>query len=268
MIKHSNKMPLFRSICTHLSSCFNPISEHCHPLGWRCLKKYLISEHCHPKSKCIHLVIFLFRSMCTQLLGSTAFRSIATQFTACIFYICASIMIDNKLAHNNMAGKLTDMSKLKQVLQLHESGLSNRSIASQLGLYKETVNKYIRQFKALSFEVKELLQKDDPKLERLFNGGSPAYVDKRFDNFSKRLHYLEAKLNRKHVTRLLLWEEYIAEYSGDCGSILFCFHLNQRAIVRPLYRLGGHACQGVFQRGACSHGHTGAKQRLLKTSCP
>lgn len=57
------------------------------------------------------------------------------------------------------------MSKLKQVLQLHENGISNRSIALQLGLYKETVNKYIRQFKALSLEVQELLQKDDPKLE-------------------------------------------------------------------------------------------------------
>ena len=42
-----------------------------------------------------------------------------------------------------MAGKITEMSKLKQILQLHESGVSNRSIASQLGIYKETVNKYI-----------------------------------------------------------------------------------------------------------------------------
>lgn len=53
-----------------------------------------------------------------------------------------------------MAGKITEMSKLKQALQLHESGVSNRSIASQLGIYKETVNKYIRQFKTLSVSVK------------------------------------------------------------------------------------------------------------------
>lgn len=52
-----------------------------------------------------------------------------------------------------MAGKITEMSKLKQALQLHESGVSNRSIASQLGIYKETVNKYIRQFKTLSVSV-------------------------------------------------------------------------------------------------------------------
>ena len=131
-----------------------------------------------------------------------------------------------------MAGKLTDMSKLKQVLQLHESGTSNRAIATQLRLYKETVNKYIRQFKALSLDVKELLQKDDPELERLFNGGAPAYVDTRFDDFSKRLPYLEAELKRKHVTRLLLWEEYIAEYPGGYGFTQFCFHLKQHAIAQ------------------------------------
>lgn len=106
--------------------------------------------------------------------------------------------------HNMMAGKITEMSKLKQVLQLHENGVSNCSIASQLGIYKETVNKYIRQFKTLSVSVKELLEKDEPELECLFNGGAPAYADKRFADFSKRLPYLEKKLRHKHVTRMQL----------------------------------------------------------------
>ena len=131
-----------------------------------------------------------------------------------------------------MAGKITEMSKLKQVLQLHHSGVSNRSIASQLGLYKETVNKYIRQFKGLSIDLQEVLQKDNPELEHLFNGGSPAYVDKRFEDFSKRLPYLEKELTRKHVTRLRLWEEYITEYPCGYGYTQFCFHLNQHAAIQ------------------------------------
>lgn len=42
----------------------------------------------------------IIRSIPTQSFGSTAFRSIGTQFTTCIFYICASILIDNKLGQN------------------------------------------------------------------------------------------------------------------------------------------------------------------------
>ena len=108
-----------------------------------------------------------------------------------------------------MAGKLLQMSKLKQVLQLHVTGASNRSIASKVGLYKETVNKYIRQYKTLSIDLQELLQKDSPELEQIFSGGSPAYVDKRFADFSKRLPYLEKELARKHVTDH-------TEYLRDC----------------------------------------------------
>ena len=98
-----------------------------------------------------------------------------------------------------MAGKTTHMSTLKQVLQLHKSGVSNRSIGSQLRIYKETVNKYIRQFKALNIEVDTLLQKDDPELEYIFNGAAPTYVAKRFEDFVKRIRYLGQELNNPYL---------------------------------------------------------------------
>ena len=37
-----------------------------------------------------------------------------------------------------MAGKIINMSKVKQVLRMHAQGFSNRSIADKLGLYKGT----------------------------------------------------------------------------------------------------------------------------------
>ncbi len=35
-----------------------------------------------------------------------------------------------------MAGTITAMSKIKQIIQLHKAGISNRSIAIQLGIKK------------------------------------------------------------------------------------------------------------------------------------
>lgn len=232
MKENSFKNQLFRSIYTHPDECFDPISEHCHPLIFGRFKMYLVSEHCHPKMKDKGLAILVFRSITTHLVPLIAFRSIATQSNVTSLYLCALNLTGNKLMHKTMAGKITEMSKLKQILQLHESGVSNRSIASQLGIYKETVNKYIRQFKTLSVGVKELLEKDEPELERIFNGGAPAYTDKRFDDFSKRLPYLEKELGRKHVTRMQLWEEYITEYPAGYGFTQFCFHLNQHRIAQ------------------------------------
>ena len=80
--------------------------------------------------------------------------------------------------------------------------------------------------------VKELLEKDEPELERIFNGGALPYTEKSFDDFSKRLPYLEKGLGRKHVTRMQLWEEYIAEYPAGYGFTQFCFHLNQHRIAQ------------------------------------
>ena len=39
-----------------------------------------------------------------------------------------------------MAGKITSMSKIKQVLIMHKQGMSNRDIASEIGINKCTVN--------------------------------------------------------------------------------------------------------------------------------
>ena len=44
--------------------------------------------------------------------------------------------------------------------------------------------------------VKKLLEKDEPELERIFNGGALPYTEKCFDDFSKRLPYLEKGLGR------------------------------------------------------------------------
>lgn len=144
-----------------------------------------------------------------------------------------------------MAGKTTAMSKLKQALQLHELGCSNRSIASSLGLHKDTVNKYIRQMKRLPLGIKELLSKEDPELDRLFNAGNPAYADKRFDDLANRLPYLQNELKKKHVTRRLLHEEYIREYPGGYGFTQFCFHLKQHLKASPVSTV----LTGTYQAG-------------------
>ena len=71
-----------------------------------------------------------------------------------------------------MAGKLTSMSTIKQLIQLHESGVSNRQIARTLGLNKGTVNDYVNRFKSGGMPVAELLQLDEPVLEGKFSVGT------------------------------------------------------------------------------------------------
>jgi len=124
------------------------------------------------------------------------------------------------------------MSKIKQILQMHSQGESNRKIAETFGLDKETVNVYVRKFKANSFDIKELLSLDDPVLEGKFMAGSAAYTDERFEVFKTLLPHFEKELKRKHVTRRILWQEYIAGHPKGYGYSQFCYHLKQMQIAR------------------------------------
>ena len=66
-----------------------------------------------------------------------------------------------------MANTLDPMD-LKQIITLHLDNSSNRDIAQTLGISRNTVNNYIRLFKASEYTFKELLSFDIGKLESLF----------------------------------------------------------------------------------------------------
>ena len=140
-----------------------------------------------------------------------------------------------------MAGTIIRMSKIKQVLRLHIDGVSNRRIAKELRLYKGTVNDYINKVKSNGFEIEALLQLEEPELEKKFSAGNPAYTEARFQIFRDKLPYFEKELERKHVTRHILWEEYIREYPNGYRYTQFCHHLKQIKTARHPSAVLSHA---------------------------
>jgi transposase len=146
-----------------------------------------------------------------------------------------------------MAGKLTSMSKIKQLIQLHESGVSNRQIALTLGLNKGTVNDYVRKLKSVGMQSGDPLQLDEPVPEGKFTAGTAAFTDPRFEEFKERLPYLEKELERKHVTRYLLWREYLEKHPSGYRYTQFCHHLNQQTAARkPSAILSHEAGEKLF----------------------
>lgn len=130
-----------------------------------------------------------------------------------------------------MAGKITSMSKIKQVLIMHKQGMSNRDIASEIGINKCTVNEYMRKVRLDTLSIDELLALDDPVLEGRLCAGSPAYTDPRMAEFLKELPYFVEQLKIPHVTRFLLWEEYIKKHPNGYGKSQFFFHLKQNLVA-------------------------------------
>lgn len=61
-----------------------------------------------------------------------------------------------------MPGTTIDMRKVKQLLQLHKSGTSNRQIAKMLKICRDKVNEKIKTSNSDPIGIEGLLKLDDP----------------------------------------------------------------------------------------------------------
>ena len=176
-------------------------------------------------------VIKPFRSIPIHGLALFIFRSISVHSNVHPYLCRLKIAQQSK---GNMAGKSTSMSRIKQVLQLSENGVSNRQIAKDLDINKETVNNYVRFFGSDPLSLKEVLKLEDPELEARFRAGNPAYTDYRHQTFLDELPGFKTSLGHKHVTRFLVWQDYIAKHPDGYRKSQFFHHLKQQlAAAKP-----------------------------------
>ena len=70
------------------------------------------------------------------------------------------------------------MSIIKQVLLLKQQGETNRGIARKLPINKGTVNGYMRVIASNGWRINDLLRKDDPELERMFQTGRTVIINR------------------------------------------------------------------------------------------
>ena len=127
-----------------------------------------------------------------------------------------------------MAGTVTVMSKIKQLLTLYQSGQSKKAISAILSISRNTVKSYLLKLSLLNTDIKELLMLDDMELEQRFHGGNPAYTElQKYNYLKEQLNYFSQELKRVGVTRHLLWEEYKEKEPNGYGYSQFCYHLSQ-----------------------------------------
>jgi transposase len=121
-----------------------------------------------------------------------------------------------------MAARTIEMSKVKHIIRMYESGVPKKEIAKRLGISKNTVKQYIRRVEQNNLSPPELLQKETPELEGIF--GSSIYQDQKYLQLESQFPYFEKELRRTGVTRQLLWHEYKEKHPDGYSYSRFSFH--------------------------------------------
>lgn len=157
-----------------------------------------------------------------------------------------------------MANKTKNMLQIRRILQLLESRTSNRKIAQQIGISRNTVEHYIKRFRASGKSFQELLELDEQQLsEIVYNSVSSPRKDDRYERLAPQLSYFVKELSRRGVTRLLLWHEYRNKDADGYSYQQFCEHLNTylqvHSSVMHLEHKPGQKTQLDFAGGKLSY---------------
>lgn len=147
-----------------------------------------------------------------------------------------------------MAGKITRMSLIKQLLQLHKQGAPIKQMSRVLDISKNTVKSYLAKLAALGLDIDRLLALEEVPLEAMFHSGNPAFKpDERYHQLMGQMDYILKELTRKGVTRMQLWEEYILQYPDGYRFTQFCFHIQQRGVAsKPTMVLTHHPGEKLY----------------------
>jgi len=125
-----------------------------------------------------------------------------------------------------MAGKLTNMNVIKQIIRLSQNGESKQGISATLKISRNTVKKYLQLIRINGWHPEKLLLMEDGQLESLF--ATPVDPNpERYDHLDELLPTYEKELRSPGVNRWVLWGEYKQKHPDGYSYSQFCYHLQQ-----------------------------------------
>jgi transposase len=124
-----------------------------------------------------------------------------------------------------MAGNRIEIMDLKNLIRLKNNGLSNRKIALELSISRNTVNNYTTFLEGQNLDYKDLLELSEKDLDNLFPTTSE--VDKsRFEELSQYFEHFGRELKKIGCTKEILWKEYRSKHPDGYMLSQFNHHLN------------------------------------------
>jgi transposase len=107
-----------------------------------------------------------------------------------------------------MANKIILMTKIRQILRLYTQGESKRKISELTGVSRNTLKKYILEYRRRRLTIESINEMSDQALESLFGTSVEPPKDARFEDLQALLPGYEKEMKRKGVTVTLLWKKY------------------------------------------------------------
>ncbi len=146
-----------------------------------------------------------------------------------------------------MANTTISMSKIRQILRMYSQGRSKLSIATQVGVSRNTAKRYFSAFDSGGCTFEQINALNDKELEDFFGKSRERAPDSRLLTLQRCFPGIDKELKRTGVTRVMLWEAYLKEFPNGFHYTQFCFYYNQwKSRVNPVMHLDHKAGDKLF----------------------
>lgn len=125
-----------------------------------------------------------------------------------------------------MANKTITMSNVRQIIKLYSQQMGKKKIGERLGMSKNTVKLYIRQFHALKTTKEELFKLSDFELNKLFHPPQSAPASDRMRHLYEFFPTMAGPMRRPGMTVSQQYQQYKAKHTDAFGETSFYFYYN------------------------------------------
>jgi predicted transcriptional regulator len=122
---------------------------------------------------------------------------------------------------------ILDPMDLKQIITLHLDGLSNRKVATLLGISRNTVNSYLRLFKASGLPLPTLLELDERALSDLFSSFTTVNTN-RHNDLMLYLDKMNNDSNHPGFTYQYHYQQYVEQIKDPYSYTQFLEHYHRK----------------------------------------
>jgi transposase len=129
-----------------------------------------------------------------------------------------------------MANKALTMLQTRRIIKLLMEGCSLREIHRSTGIHRLTIKNYQHRFQSSGKSFPELFALSDHDLSVLVHPPrSTKTTDERYTALKTQLKRFSEELGKKnsHVTKQVLWEEYLQDHPTGYQYSQFCYYLDQ-----------------------------------------
>ena len=126
-----------------------------------------------------------------------------------------------------MANKMTEMNKIRKVIQFHNQGSSKLFISKYLSLSRNTVKKYIAMYQYLNLSLEDIAKKSDTELEELLSQERVPLSSNKHQAVFDFFPHMERELKKTGVTKESMWKEYYEKHPDGLKSTQFLYYFNR-----------------------------------------